>query len=243
MKKSPLLLFALIALTFSMQAQTSNNKSSSSKNKKEKKVKIHKDAKHIITFSLMSDVHNEDDFELLLESPQLGFDLSYSKQTKGKLLSSGISLGWQPIATSDRVITDDSSGYAGTLKAVNQMIHAHYTVTFSPFKQKRFQPYLEGIFGAKGVALSYSYETDDPQQTDINDIPYFRSALNYGYAGGFRLRATELIYLDVRYARIQSGNLERISDIDIDENGELSHLTDPWKAPVGYLRAGISLSF
>lgn len=238
MKKSPLLLFALIALTFSMQAQTSNNKSSSSKSKNEK---IHKDAKHIITFSLMSDVHNEEDFELLLESPQLGFELSYSKQTKGKLLSNGISLGWQPIATADNEIV--TPGQEGTLKAVNQMIHAHYTVTVSPFKQKRFQPYIEGIVGAKGVALSSSYDYDNPAQTDVNDIPYFSAALNYGYAGGFRLRATELIYFDVRYARIQSGELKRIVEIDVDSNGELSYSTGDWKAPVGYLRAGISLSF
>ena len=238
MKKSPLLLFALIALTFSMQAQTSNKKSSSSKRNNEK---VHKDAQHVITFSLMSDVHNEEDFELLLESPQLGFELSYSKQTKGKLLSNGISLGWQPIATADNEI--ETPGQEGTLKAVNQMIHAHYTVTVSPFKQKRFQPYIEGIVGAKGVALSSSYDYDNPAQTDVNDIPYFSAALNYGYAGGFRLRATELIYFDVRYARIQSGELKRIVEIDVDSNGELSYSTGDWKAPVGYLRAGISLSF
>ena len=231
MKKSPLLLFALIALTFSMQAQTSNKKSSS----------IHKDAKHVITFSLMSDVHNEEDFELLLESPQLGFELSYSKQTKGKLLSNGISLGWQPIATADNEI--ETPGQEGTLKAVNQMIHAHYTVTVSPFKQKRFQPYIEGIVGAKGVALSSSYDYDDPQQTDVNEIPYFSATLNYGYAGGLRVRATKLIYFDLRYARVQSGNLKRIVEIDVDSNGELSYSTGDWKAPVGYLRAGISLSF
>ena len=238
MKKSPLLLFALIALTFSMQAQTSNKKSSSSKRNNEK---VHKDAQHVITFSLMSDVHNEEDFELLLESPQLGFELSYSKQTKGKLLSNGISLGWQPIATADNEI--ETQGQEGTLKAVNQMIHAHYTVTLSPFKQKRFQPYLEGIVGAKGVALSSSYDYDDPQIKDVNDVPYLSATLNYGYALGFRLRATELIYLDVRYARVQSGELKRIEEIDVDSNGDLSYSTGEWKAPIGYLRAGISLSF
>lgn len=202
---------------------------------------VHKAVQHILTFSAMSDVHNEDNFGLLLDSPQLGFDISYRKQDQNKLLSNGISLGWQPIATAENEI--ETSGQEGELKAINQMIHAHYTVTLSPFKQKRFQPYLEGIFGAKGVALSSSYDYDDPQVKDVNDIPYLSATLNYGYAGGFRLRATELIYLDVRYARIQSGNLKRISDIDIDENGELSYSTDEWKAPIGYLRAGISLSF
>ena len=238
MKKSLLLLFALMALTFVTQAQTSNKKSDSSKSKTEK---VHKAVQHIMTFSAMSDVHNEDNFGLLLDSPQLGFELSYRKQDQTKLLSNGISLGWQPIATADNEI--ETSGQEGTLKAVNQMIHAHYTVTLSPFKQKRFQPYLEGIVGAKGVALSSSYDYDDPQVKDVNDIPYLSATLNYGYAGGLRLRATELIYLDVRYARIQSGDLKRISEIDIDENGELSYSTDEWKAPVGYLRAGISLTF
>ena len=238
MKKSLLLLFALMALTVVTQAQTSNKKSDSSKSKTEK---VHKAVQHIMTFSAMSDVHNEDNFGLLLDSPQLGFELSYRKQDQTKLLSNGISLGWQPIATADNEI--ETSGQEGTLKAVNQMIHAHYTVTLSPFKQKRFQPYLEGIVGAKGVALSSSYDYDDPQVKDVNDIPYLSATLNYGYAGGLRLRATELIYLDVRYARIQSGDLKRISEIDIDENGELSYSTDEWKAPVGYLRAGISLTF
>ena len=230
MKKSPLLIFALIALTFSMQAQPSNKKSSS----------IYKDAKHIITLSLMSDVYNENNLGGLLENPQLGFDLSYRKQT-GKLLSHGISLGWQPIATADTVFT--TPGEEGTLKAAHQMIHTHYTVTVSPFKQKRFQPYIEGIFGIKGVALSSSYDYDDPAQTDVNEIPYFSATLNYGYAGGFRLRASELIYLDVRYARVESGELKRIEGIDVDSNGELSCTTGPWKAPVGYFRAGVSLSF
>jgi hypothetical protein len=238
MKKSLLLLFALMALTFVTQAQTSNKKSDSSKSKTEK---VHKAVQHIMTFSAMSDVHNEDDFDLLLDSPQLGFEFSYRKQDQTKLLSNGFSVGWQPIATADLEI--ETQGQEGTLKAVNQMIHAHYTVTLSPFKQKRFQPYLEGIVGAKGVALSSSYDYDDPQVKDVNDIPYLSATLNYGYAGGFRLRATELIYLDVRYARVQSGNLKRISEIDIEENGDLSYTTDEWKAPVGYLRAGISLSF
>ncbi|MDE0918112.1 MAG: hypothetical protein OSA04_07360 [Flavobacteriales bacterium] len=238
MKKSLLLLFALMALTFVTQAQTSNKKSDSSKSKTEK---VHKAVQHIITFSAMSDVHNENNFELLLDSPQFGLDFSYRKQDHTKLFSNGISLGWQPIATADNEI--ETPGYEGTLKAVNQMIHAHYTVTVSPFKQKRFQPYIEGIVGAKGVALSSSYDYDDPQQADVNDIPYFSATLNYGYAGGFRLGVTELIYLDVRYARIQSGDLKRITEIDVDTNGELSYSTDEWKAPVGYLRAGISLTF
>ena len=238
MKKSLFLLFALITVTFVTQAQTSNKKSASSKSKTEK---VHKAVKHIITFSAMSDVHNEDNFELLLDSPKLGFDFSYRKQDQDKLFSNGISLGWQPIATADNEI--ETPGHEGTLKAVNQMIHAYYTVTVSPFKQKRLQPYIEGIVGAKGVALSSSYDYVDPQQADVNDIPYFSATLNYGYAGGFRLRATELIYLDVRYARIQSGDLERITEIDIDENGDLSFDKGPWKAPIGYLRAGISLTF
>ena len=231
MKKSPLLLFALIALTFSMQAQPSNKKSSS----------IYKDAKHIITLSLMSDVYNENNLGVLLENPQLGFDFSYNKQVKGKLFSRGLSLGWQPISTTnDRM---EIQGDSATFKAVNQMVHAHYTLRVTPFKNSGIQPYLEGILGAKGAAITYSLDYDSDGQNDVNDIPYFAATWNYGYAGGIRLRATDFIYVDVRYARIQSGELKRITNHSIDNEGVLSYQTDSWKVPQGYLRAGITFSF
>jgi len=246
MKKLPLLLFALIALTLNTQAQSSSDKSSedsksSSKSSKSKKEKDQKEVTRIFTFSAMTDIHNEDDFDIILDGPELGFDFSYNKQVKGKLLSRGLSLGWQPIATTDEIV--NVQGQSGTLKATNQMVHAHYTLRVTPFKNSGIQPYLEGIVGAKGAAITSSLDYDSDEQSDVNDIPYFAATWNYGYAGGIRLRATDFIYVDVRYARIQSGELKRIINIDIDNDGVLSYETDTWKIPVGYLRAGITFSF
>ena len=242
MKKLPLLLFALIALTFNTQAQSSSDKSSKdSKSSKSKKEKDQKEVTRIFAFSAMTDIHNEGDFGIIFDNPQLGFDFSYNKQVKGKLFSRGLSLGWQPIeTTNDRM---EIQGDSATFKAINQMVHAHYTLRVTPFKNSGIQPYLEGIVGAKGAAITYSLDYDSDEQNDVNDIPYFATTWNYGYAGGVRLRATDFIYVDVRYARIQSGALKRITNHSIDNDGGLHYDTDDWKIPVGYLRAGITLSF
>jgi hypothetical protein len=242
MKKLPLLLFALIALTFSTQAQSSSEQSSKdSKSSKSKKEKNQKEVTRIFTFAAMTDIHNEENFDIVLDNPELGFDFSYIKQVKGKLFSRGLSLGWQPIATTDESVT--IQGLSGTLKATNQMVHAHYTLRVSPFKNSGIQPYLEGIVGAKGAAITSSLDYELDEHDDVNEIPYFAFAWNYGYAGGIRLKATNFIYVDVRYARIQSGELKRIINIDIDNEGVLSYETDAWKVPQGYLRAGITFSF
>ena len=242
MKKLPLLLFALIALTFNTQAQSSSEQSSKdSKSSKNKEEKDQKEVTRIFTFTAMTDIHNEEDFDIVLDNPQLGFDFSYNKQVKGKLFSRGLSLGWQPISTTnDRM---EIQGDSATFKAVNQMVHAHYTLRVTPFKNSGIQPYLEGILGAKGAAITYSLDYDSDGQNDVNDIPYFAATWNYGYAGGIRLRATDFIYVDVRYARIQSGELKRITNHSIDNEGVLSYQTDSWKVPQGYLRAGITFSF
>jgi hypothetical protein len=134
-------------------------------------------------------------------------------------------------------------GDSATFKAINQMIHAHYTLRVTPFKNSGIQPYLEGIVGAKGADITYSLDYDLDEHDDVSDLPYFAATWNYGYAGGIRLRATDFIYVDVRYARIQSGELKRITVIDVDDDGGVNYETDVWKVPKGYLRAGITFSF
>jgi len=243
MKKLSLLLFALIALTLNTQAQSSSDKSSKdSKSSKSKKEKDQKEVTRIFTFSAMTDIFSEDDINI--DQNQLGFDFSYNKQVKGKLLSKGISLGWEPIATTDISVEDDEGNNA-TLKATNQMVHAHYTLRVSPLKNKRIQPYFEGIVGVKGAVISTSLDYDAVELQDVNEVPFFNFTWNYGYAGGIRLGATDFLYLDIRYARIQSGNLKRIIEDSIyfDDEGVIQYETGDWKIPLGYLRAGISFSF
>ena len=247
MNKIPLLLLALMALTINTQAQTSkkntSSKESSTRSSRKSSSKQNKQypklLTSVLTISAMSDIHNENEVDLVMQNPKVGLDLSYTKQVIGKVFSKGLSLGWQPIETTSDV---NIQGETGVLKATNQMVHAHYTIRVSPLKNTWFQPYVEGIVGAKGAVLSSSFEYDDPQQEDVNDIQYFKYTWNFGYAGGLRFRATNLIYLDVRYARIRSGSLERITNMVIDNN-VITYETEEWEVPIGYLRAGISFSF
>jgi hypothetical protein len=247
MNKIPLLLLALMALTINTQAQTSkkntSSKESSTRSSRKSSSKQNKQypklLTSVLTISAMSDIHNENEVDLVIQNPKVGLDLSYTKQVIGKVFSKGLSLGWQPIETTSDV---NIQGETGVLKATNQMVHAHYTIRVSPLKNTWFQPYVEGIVGAKGAVLSSSFEYDDPQQEDVNDIQYFKYTWNFGYAGGLRFRATNLIYLDVRYARIRSGSLERVTDMVIDNN-VITYETEEWEVPIGYLRAGISFSF
>ena len=247
MNKIPLLLLALMALTINTQAQTSkkdtSSKESSTRSSRKSSSKQNKQypklLTSVLTISAMSDIHNENEVDLVIQNPKVGLDLSYTKQVIGKVFSKGLSLGWQPIETTSDV---NIQGETGVLKATNQMVHAHYTIRVSPLKNTWFQPYVEGIVGAKGAVLSSSFEYDDPQQEDVNDIQYFKYTWNFGYAGGLRFRATNLIYVDLRYARIRSGSIERITDMVIDNN-VITYETDEWEVPTGYLRAGISFSF
>ncbi|HHZ81568.1 MAG TPA: hypothetical protein EYN28_07985 [Flavobacteriales bacterium] len=238
MKKISFLLLSIFLLSLTSVAQTTSDNSDSKKNKKSKN---DKEVTRIFTFSAMSDIHNEGNFDVVFDSPQLGFDFSYIKQVKGKMFSRGFSLGWQPIDTTNDSI--NIGGFPGTLKATNQMVHAHYTLRLAVFRNSGIQPYVEGIVGAKGAAITSSYNYAMSEQDAVNEIPYFAATWNYGYAAGIRLRATDFIYVDVRYARIQSGDLKRIINMSIDEMGEVDYETDIWKVPVGYLRAGLTFSF
>ncbi|PCJ80769.1 MAG: hypothetical protein COA49_08040 [Bacteroidetes bacterium] len=236
MKNISFLLLSVFFFSLTSLGQDSNDSST-----KDNKSRNHNKVTRIFTFAAMSDIHDENNFDIVLNSPQLGFDFSYNRQEKGKMFSRGLSLGWQPIATTNESIVFDS--LPGTLKATNQMFHAHYTLRLAFFRNSGFQPYLEGIVGAKGAALTSSFNSDSNSQEDINDLPYFSATWNYGYAAGIRLRATDFIYVDIRYARVQSGDLKRITNMSIDNTGDINYDTDLWKAPLGYLRAGLTFSF
>jgi len=236
MKNISFLLLSVFFFSFTSLAQEASDN-----NAKDKKSNNNKKITRIFTFTAMTDIHDENNFDIVLDSPQLGFDFSYNRQEKGKMFSRGLSLGWQPLATTNESIVFDS--LPGTLKATNQMFHAHYTLRFAIFRNSGFQPYIEGIVGAKGAALTSSFNSDSNLHEDIKDIPYFSTTWNYGYAAGIRLRATDFIYVDVRYARIKSGDLKRITNMSIDNIGDINYDTDVWKAPLGYLRAGLTFSF
>ena len=63
-----------------------------------------------------------------------------------------------------------------------------------------------------------------------------------GYAAGARFKMTDHMYIDVRYARVMTGFLEKIVDVELVDN-ELTYATTIWEAPVGYFRIGLQAYF
>jgi hypothetical protein len=192
--------------------------------------------------AIKTDIHNEQDIQNDLQYPQMGFDLTYNKKEKGKLLEKGLSLGWQPLNTTHHDVLIPITGQAALLQATNQMVHGHITLRTTALKNHPFQPYVEGIGGLKGALLTSTLSS--PMDEDIDngyEVHYFATTWNLGVAVGFRWEVLEKVGVDLRYARISSGDLQRVSDVYLAETG-LEYETDNWKVPVGYLRLGISVS-
>jgi hypothetical protein len=193
--------------------------------------------------AIMTDIHNEQDIQNDLQYPQMGFDLTYNKKEKGKLLEKGFSLGWQPLNTTHQYIYLPS-GEAALLQATNQMVHGYITLRTTALKNHPFQPYVEGVAGLKGALLTstLSYPTDEASEHEVH---YFATTWNLGLSVGFRWEVLEKVGVDLRYARISSGDLQRVENVVYALEGSeytILYETDNWKAPVGYLRLGISVS-
>ena len=193
--------------------------------------------------AIMTDIHNEQDIQIDLQYPQMGFDLTYNKKEKGKLLEKGFSLGWQPLNTTHHDVTFPSlTDPVSLLQATNQMVHGHITLRTTALKNHPFQPYVEGIGGLKGALLTSTLTYPETAMMDNErEVHYFSTTWNLGVSVGFRWEVLEKVGVDLRYARISSGDLQRVSDVFLGETG-IEYETDNWKAPVGYLRLGISVS-
>lgn len=226
MKKNIYTLLAFAALSFTLSAQGDLIERST------------KNVTRVITLDLMKDVHTEQNV-LFTQESQLGFDLSYNKIEKGKFFEKGFSLGWQPI---EIIRTEEFPVDGFSFVATNQMFHAHGTLRKTLLKKKPFQPYAEGIAGFKGAALTATQTTADEVTT--TDMPHFDTTWEMGYAFGFRWEFLDHLGVDMRYARVSTGELSRINQMVInEETSEVEFTTDDWKAPLGYFRMGLSLDF
>ena len=194
---------------------------------------------HKLGLDIVSEVHYEDQTVGIPEYPDVGFDLYYSRKKERKLIENGISFGWQPIGTTSVEITNDSLP-PGELTASNQMIHIHYTPRITILKSKPFSPYIEGVLGFKGVALTKKYKGLDGELIDIG-IEKVMLAHNYGFAVGFNWKVVDRIAFDVRYAAIENGDLQRITNVSFGDEGEIIYDQGDWKAPIGYFRMGVCL--
>lgn len=224
MKKLTLTLASIIAFLFSSQAQNI----------------ITRQVTHIISIDISKDVHDESNFVGAIDDSKQGIDLSYNRRVSGKILEKGFSLGWQPLENTE-FQNLFSNGVVGDLNTRIQMFHAYGTLRATAFPNGNFQTYAEGIVGLKGVALTSKF-TEEITQDVTNDINHSMTTWNLGYALGLRWGLNDHIALDLRYLRVEGGNLHRIIEVESTEEGLIFNQAD-WKAPVGYLRAGVSFNF
>tara|TARA_B100000683_G_C12482894_1_gene552019 strand:+ start:1278 stop:2021 length:744 start_codon:yes stop_codon:yes gene_type:complete len=191
----------------------------------------------IAGLSTVSEVYNEEEIEGLLGFPDIGFDLYFSRKRPGRVIERGLSIGWQPIGTIDTLVAIDSMPTAHSLRSLNQMIHLHYTPRITIFRNAKVPIYAEGIVGIKAAALTYQV-LDENNAVLHQDVEKFIPTWNLGYAAGARFKMTDHMYIDIRYARVTTGFLEKIDDVELVDN-QLSYSTSIWEAPVGYLRIGL----
>ncbi len=191
----------------------------------------------IAGLSTVSEVHNEEEIEGLLGFPDIGFDLYFSRKRPGRVIERGLSIGWQPIGTIDTLVAIDSMPTAHSLRSLNQMIHLHYTPRITIFRNAKIPIYAEGIVGIKAAALTYQV-LDENNAVLHQDVEKFIPTWNLGYAAGARFKMTDHMYIDIRYARVTTGFLEKIDDVELVDN-QLSYSTSIWEAPVGYFRIGL----
>ena len=197
----------------------------------------------LIGLGVVSEVHYENDIDGILEFPNVGFDLYVSSKKEGDIIEPGLSLGWQPIGTTQEEYTVISNGdtTSGMLRASNQMVHVYYTPRVTILKNMPASIYIEGIVGMKGALLTYQ-RFDDEDELIEQDVHGFYGTWNLGYSLGLRWKIINKVALDIRYARVSSGDLERIDSFN-SQGGHLNYTTTAWDAPVGYLRAGLNFIF
>ena len=183
-----------------------------------------------VGFHLISDVPG-DDLESVMEEPSFGFALTTMKHDRKGLLDGGFDIGFQPIGGFDTTITVNDNGTVrdGTLYVRNQLAHASYLLRMTMFQNSGFQPFVEGYAGVRGSFLGARLVLEDGEEsTKINDIPYFSSNFNYGYAAGLRLRVGKRSFVTARYARmlhLDGGDVVQVADpsgISIDETGAVT---------------------
>ncbi len=244
MFKNYILLLTVFCLGFTAIAQTDNNSNSEGSSKSQLN---NKNYWLIVGLGQLSEVDYET-VDGILEFPEKGIDLYFSRKRPGRVIERGLSFGWQPIGTtsSEQYFEDpvtgelDNDSITGFLRASNQMIHLYYTPRVTVFKYNKISLYAEGIAGMKGNALTYRLydgDQDDNGQLVKKGVHELKMTWNAGYSAGARINFHENFALDLRYARVRSGKLHKIDDFSIlNDEVELSD----WDAPIGYFRIGLN---
>ena len=204
-----------------------------------------------VGFHLISDVPG-DDLESVLDEPSYGFALTYMKHDRKGILDGGYDIGFQPIGGFDTTITVNADGTdtPGTLYVRNQMAHAHFLLRMTLFQNSGFQPFVEGYGGVRGSFLRARLILDgDDQRQRVNDVPFFFSNFNFGYAAGLRLRFGNRTFVTARCAQmfhLDEGNVVQVADPDgviIDNEGKVtSTSTSSVTLPPYSIRIGVAIN-
>ena len=202
-------------------------------------------------FHLISDIPG-DNLESFLNQPSYGFALTYIKHDRKGILDGGFDVGFQPIGGFDTTITVDADGAdtPGTLHVRNQLAHAHFVLRMTLFQNFGFQPFMEGYGGIRGSLLRTRLVLDgDDERQRVNDVPFFYSNLNFGYAAGLRLHVRKRTFVTVRYAQmfhLNEGNVVQVANPDgivIDNSGKVrSTSTSSVTLPPYSIRVGLAIN-
>ena len=244
-------LFAFLLVAVDGSCQTSETPEAQKTEKEVEKDVLLKEKWRHVGFHLISDVPG-DDLESVMEEPSFGFALTTMKHDRKGLLDGGFDIGFQPIGGFDTTITVNDNGTLrdGTLHVRNQLAHAYYLLRMTLFQNSGFQPFVEGYAGVRGSFLGARLVLDDgDESTKINDVPYFSSNFNYGYAAGLRLRVGKRSFVTARYARmlhLDGGDVVQVADpsgISIDETGAVtSSRTVGRTLPPYSVRVGLAIN-
>ena len=123
MFKKTISLLTLLVANFTLVAQTDSIPASKDFTKLEKE----NNNWILIGIGVVTEVHYENDIDGILEFPNVGFDLYVSRKKEGDIIEPGLSLGWQPIGTTQEEYTVISNGdnTSGMIRASNQMDHVY----------------------------------------------------------------------------------------------------------------------
>ena len=166
-----------------------------------------------------------------LDDENFGFALTYMKHDRSGLFDRALDLGIQPFGkrTMSEMLwselENDSVGADITLRS--NLVHAHYLLRTTLFKNRGIQPYAEVFGGCRGSIVTTSYELEGD-----NKLPgqLGHTSLNFSFA-----RVCQLSHLN-------SGNEIEVIDLDevsinsqglLDAGETRKELLAPYSARVG----------
>lgn len=195
-------------------AQSSEDKSKQSKNEL-----IREKWQHV-GFHVISDRYTTDIPETL-DDENFGFAFTYMKHDRAGVFDGGLDLGLQPFGTrrmSEMLwseLENDSVGADITLRS--NLVHAHYLLRTTLFKNRGIQPYAELFGGMRGSIVTTSYELEGDNRLP-GQLGHTSLNFSFGYAVGLRLKLTKRAFLNARLCQmshLNGGN--EIDVIDLDE--------------------------